>query len=229
MLHDLARMNLNGINGAPAAVQLAQPALSPAPAARTVLGEKGNLAPAPAAVQPKKAAAAIDMIVISSDEEGEGTAARSGRHTKAARLLKLARQTGAAVDNESLARLVHAFRDAVTSGGRTLTKEGFVFLDGLHKQLADRDILLVPLRTSQQARRTARTEDSHLREVTVEERRSRLWQLRTDVAHAQDNRALGKLVADFGTMIDRSAGRRLTNDGLAFLDGIEERLRTLND
>ncbi|KAI0035189.1 kinase-like domain-containing protein [Vararia minispora EC-137] len=215
MLKDLARLNLNGGPAAPA--QPAQPATpaQPAPAAptRPVLAEKANNANiAPAAPTPAPAALSV----------------RSGRHTKAARLLRLAQQTEAAVGNPQLAALVHAFRETLASTGRTLTKEGFAFLDGLHKQLADPDIFVFPLRTSQAQRQRLSRDQPRPREVTAEERRSRLCQLRTGVAHAQNNRALAKMVSDFGRMMDQSTAKRLTKDGLAFLEGVEERLRTLH-
>jgi hypothetical protein len=48
--------------------------------------------------------------------------------------------------------------------------------------------------------------------------------LRASVAEAQDNKTLAGLVAEFGTLIDKAAGRKLTKDGMAFLECISERL-----
>jgi casein kinase 1 len=44
------------------------------------------------------------------------------------------------------------------------------------------------------------------------------------VAEAQDNKSLAKLITEFGTLIDKAAGRKLTKDGLAFLENTADRL-----
>lgn len=62
---------------------------------------------------------------------------------------------------------------------------------------------------------------------TLREQRSKLWLLRTGVKGAGNNAALGKMVAEFGTIVDQNANKTLTKDGYAFLEGMAERLGTI--
>jgi hypothetical protein len=41
---------------------------------------------------------------------------------------------------------------------------------------------------------------------------------------AQDNKSLARLITEFGTLIDKAAGRKLTKDGMAFLENMADRL-----
>jgi ribosomal protein S19E (S16A) len=149
------------------------------------------------------------------------------RHTKAAQITKLTRSAGQAADNRVLAQLTVDFVKVLqSSNSRTLTREGFAFLDALHKQLADPSVFIVPLRTSKtrSQQQQEKERENPPAEDAVHERRSRLNILRASLANAQDNKSLAKLIAEFGTLIDRAAGRKLTKDGMAFLESIADRL-----
>ena len=213
LLQGLAQMNINRENSG-----------------RAVLGDKKNVQDQGARngrLLLKKPDAADAIIVISDDEQqwGRGVPGPAEqRVTKAARITKLTQAAGQAVDNRVLAKITSEFvRVLQGSNSRTLTREGFAFLDALHKQLADPSVFIVPLRTSKM-----RSSRSQGQEPTAEEvaqvRRSRLNILRASVAKAQDNKSLAKLIAEFGTLIDKAAGRKLTKDGLAFLENMADRL-----
>jgi casein kinase 1 len=49
--------------------------------------------------------------------------------------------------------------------------------------------------------------------------------LRREVDTASGNRALAKMVADFGAVTNKSSGRTVTKDGFAFLEGLAARLK----
>jgi casein kinase 1 len=212
LLRDLAHMNINRENPG-----------------RPVLGDKKNVQDQ--GVQNgrlllKKPNA--DIIIVSDDEEQQwvpGPAEQ--RVTKAARITKLTQAAGQAIDNRVLAQITADFVKVLqSSNSRTLTREGFAFLDALHKQLADPSVFIVPLRTSKtRSLRSQRQEPIDLpAEEVAQERRSRLNILLASVAKAQDNKSLAKLIAEFGTLIDKAAGRKLTKDGLAFLENMADRL-----
>ncbi|KZV62211.1 kinase-like protein [Peniophora sp. CONT] len=252
ILQGLAQMDLQGSAGRPkestpapippipVTAAVPAPAAPPAQAAeaavpsqptagRPILGQKDlNAAPPAASQRPAGRSAAKkarEVIDISSDSSTE-VPLPVGRNTKAARLMRLTRQCELAVDNRQLAGLVNEFLAILGTGtSRTLTKEGFSFLDALYKQLADPSIFIVPLRTSQ--RRSARAPAPARQEVTNEERRSRMSNLRASVAYALSNRQLARLVADFGTLTDK-AGKKLTKDSFVFLEGVGSRLTALS-
>ncbi|KAI0062944.1 CK1/CK1 protein kinase [Artomyces pyxidatus] len=213
VLQDLARMTLD----------------------RPVLGDKKNIpAAATPPVQPhareggallKKAGppAGREVIEISdSDDSRRENAPAVGRHTKAMRLNRLTRAVAQATDNDALAGLVKEFAGVLAANGaRTLTREGFAFLDALHKQLADPSVFIVPLRS--RSARAVTQEDA----PRPQERRNKLHLLRVGVCTARDNGTLARLVAEFGALVDKVAGRKLTKDGLMFLEGVSERLRVV--
>jgi casein kinase 1 len=214
LLRGLAQMNVNGENSE-----------------RPVLGDKKNVQDQrvqngrPLLKKPEADA----IIIISDDEQQWG---RGGgvpgpaeqRVTKAARITKLTRAAGQAVDNRVLAQITTEFVKVLQgSNSRTLTREGFAFLDALHKQLADPSVFIVPLRTSKTRPQGQEATDLPAEEA-AHQRRSRLNILRASVAKAQDNKSLAKLIAEFGTLIDKVAGRKLTKDGLAFLESMADRL-----
>jgi hypothetical protein len=215
ILQDLERLKIDANNGM-----------------RTVLGDKKNVQDHGAQngrLLLKKAEVA-DVIIISDDEQrwqrdvpGPG----EQRVTKAARIAKLTQAAGQAADNRVLAQITTDFVKVLqSSNSRTLTREGFAFLDALHKQLADPSVFIVPLRTSKtRSSRSQRQEPTNVpAEEVALERRSRLNALRASLVKAQDNRSLAKLIAEFGTLIDKAAGRKLTKDGLAFLENTADRL-----
>lgn len=167
--------------------------------------------------------------MISDDEdenEPMGQKAAVTRLPKAAQLAQLARRVPDATDNAMLARVTRDFADVLQSSrSRTLTKEGFAFLDALYKQLADPSVFAVPLRTSRTRSGTAQEHapEADARRIKMDV----LFRLRRDVAQARSNRALAKMVTDFGACIDKSKGRTLTKDALGFLDGLVGALRTV--
>ncbi|KIP08079.1 hypothetical protein PHLGIDRAFT_104812 [Phlebiopsis gigantea 11061_1 CR5-6] len=219
------RQSMEGILQDLAKLTLAEP--------RQILGERGNHVPNAArpvkATDAKKKAAAPSsegegVIVISSDVEN-GTAEKGAvvRLTKAAELLRLSRAASEATDNVMLSRIVREFTEILESSrSRALTKEGFTVLDALYKQLADPSVYAVPLRTSRTRSGTQQetVPEADARRVKMD----KLFILRRDVRQARSNRMLAKMVSDFGACIDKSKGRTLTKDALAFLDGLSERL-----
>lgn len=214
LLRDLAQMNINKENPV-----------------RPVLGDKKNVqgqGDQNGRLVLKKPE--TDITIISDDEQqwGRGVPGPAEqRVTKATRITKLTKAAGQAVDNRVLAQITSDFVKVLqSSNSRTLTREGFAFLDVLHKQLADPSVFIVPLRTSKtRSSRSQRQEPTDLpAEEAVQERRSRLNVLRGSVAKAQDNKSLAKLITEFGTLIDKAAGRKLTKDGLAFLENMADRL-----
>jgi casein kinase 1 len=213
LLRDLAHMNINRENPG-----------------RPVLGDKKNVQDQGmqnGCLLLKKADA--DIIIVSDDEQQWGRdvpGPAEQRVTKAARITKLTQAAGQAIDNRVLGQITADFVKVLqSSNSRTLTREGFAFLDALHKQLADPSVFIVPLRTSKsRSTRSQRQEPDLPAEEAAQERRSRLNVLRTSVARAQDNKSLAKLIAEFGTLIDKVAGRKLTKDGLGFLENMADRL-----
>jgi casein kinase 1 len=213
LLRDLAHMNINRENPG-----------------RPVLGDKKNVQDQGmqnGCLLLKKPDA--DIIIVSDDEQQWGRdvpGPAEQRVTKAARITKLTQAAGQAIDNRVLAQITADFVKVLqSSNSRTLTREGFAFLDALHKQLADPSVFIVPLRTSKsRSTRSQRQEPDLPAEEAAQERRSRLNVLRTSVARAQDNKSLAKLIAEFGTLIDKVAGRKLTKDGLGFLENMADRL-----
>jgi casein kinase 1 len=194
--------------------------------ARPVLGDRKNVQDndrSPAI--PIKKGDVTELIVITNRSlslRGEqGPAAH--RYNKAARITKLTQAAGQATDNRALARIMADFVKVLqSSSSRTLTREGFAFLDALHKQLVDPSVFIVPLRTSKP--RLPRSQQPTPSTEAPQERRSRLNVMRASLAEAKDNATLAGLVAEFGTLTDKTAGRKLTKDGMAFLEGVADRL-----
>jgi hypothetical protein len=88
-----------------------------------------------------------DVIEIDSDSEGIQTIPPPHLNPKAYKLSKLAKRASEASDNTVLSELVLEFIAILKSNSsRTLTKEGFTFLDTLYKQLADPSVFVVPMR-----------------------------------------------------------------------------------
>jgi casein kinase 1 len=200
LLHDLARLQINNIG-------------------RPVLGDRKNVQGNGGDLLLKKPGLA-DVVAI-SDGESSGPV---DRYDKAARIVKLTRAAGQAADNRVLAGLTEDFVK-VLRNSRTLTREGFAFLDALHKQLADPSVFIVPLRSSKtRSSRSQRDQESAAGEEAPRERRSRLNGLCVSLVKAQDNKTVARLVAEFGALIDRTAGRKLTKDGMSFLEIVADRL-----
>lgn len=132
----------------------------------------------------------------------------------------------AATNNQALAQVVTDFVIFLQSNrSRTLTKEGFAFLDALYKQLEDPSVFIVPLRTSRT--RNASQQQQEANHVPPRLKLDMLATLKREVTGATGNRALAKMVADFGTVINKSSGRTVTKDGFAFLEGLATRLKKM--
>ncbi|EPQ54535.1 kinase-like protein [Gloeophyllum trabeum ATCC 11539] len=205
ILHDLANLNLGN---------------------RPVLGNRTNiLSPTTqgvAATEVQKAAAPSKDEVIVISETSEDTRPRH-QTSKISQIASLRIAVTKASDNAALSALVADFVAVLkTHTSKALTKQGFAFLEALYKQLADPSVFIAPLRTS----RNSDTHDSSAQEPK-HVRMSKLIKLRQEVEKATNNRALAKLVQDFGALTDRSNGRTVTKDGLAFLEGLSRRLEAL--
>ncbi|TFK40583.1 kinase-like domain-containing protein [Crucibulum laeve] len=199
-----------------------------------VLGDRTNVQEA--VRQAKKDAQAVsgkqsekpsekDVIVVSSGSEGDSIPPPF-LTPKAHRLEKLARRASQATDNAGLSKLVHEFIEVMQSNSsRTLTKEAFHFLDVLYKQLEDPSVFIQPMRTSRTRsvnnEPIPEKEPAHIKLGVVA-------RLKREVGQATNNKALAAMVNDFGRVTNKSAGRTVTKDGFAFLEGLAERLTVLH-
>ncbi|KAF9221502.1 kinase-like protein [Gyrodon lividus] len=149
------------------------------------------------------------------------------RTRKATRLFVLRRAVLDAADNAALSKVVAEFTIFLkeTGSSKTLTKEGFSFLDALYKQLGDPSVFIQPMRTS----RTRSTNlDKPAEPQPAHVKLDLVARLKRDVVRAHDNRVLAQMVADFGAVTNRSSGRTITKDGFAFLEGLAAQLQALN-
>lgn len=146
------------------------------------------------------------------------------RSKKANQLQRLRFSVLSATDNPALAVAVQEFAQFLQLGSKTLTKEGFAFLDALYKQLADPSIFAQPLRTS----RPSANQEDNMAPQPAHVKLGVVARLRREVGTASSNRVLANLVADFGAVTNRSSGRTITKDGFAFLEGLATRLQALN-
>jgi ribosomal protein S19E (S16A) len=211
VLNDLANLNLDN---------------------RRILGDRQNVVHAvqkakrdaiPEKNDSVKTAEESKIIQISSESEG---ASPRFLTPKAHKLNKLTKALSDATDNSIMARIVTDFVAVLQlNSSRTLTKEGFAFLDALYKQLADPSVFVMPLRTSR-----ARNSDEEQSSVQ-EPRQVKLGvvaRLRKEVEAATGNGVLAKMVADFGAVTNKSSGRTVTKDGFAFLEGLARKLKELD-
>ena len=153
---------------------------------RLVLGRRDNNVPKAAPAKPaqpqKKIQAVSDdniLYEVGSDNESEGQKKGVMRLTKATQLNQLTRRVRDATDNVTLARIVRDFVELLDSSrSRTLTKEGFTFLDSLYKQLADPSVYIVPIRTSRKQHLSTQSENLPdvvaRKQKTMKMRRNRL-------------------------------------------------------
>lgn len=204
---------------------------------RQVLGRRDHNALPPAAPAPlphkpaKKKSTGDERTVIRLDlsDTTNVNSQKAGvmRLTKATQLAGLTRRVRDTTDNLALARVVREFRDVLESSrSRTLTKEGFAFLDALHKQLADPSVFVQPMRTSRRLQQLSTQEAGGV--VTREAKITKLATLRRDVVRAKSNRQLAKLVSEYGTTIDQSKGRTITKDSILFLQELADSVRALS-
>jgi casein kinase 1 len=199
---------------------------------RPVLGDRKNIINAVQQAKTDGKKPVTEVIVI-SDETDDGKpqihppSPVVARLPKAIQLNKLTTAAYAARDNNTLSQVVLDFVACLQSNrSRTLTKEGFAFLDALHRQLGDPSTFAVPLRTSR-----TRSGDKEQQRVPLPEPKhvklEVLAALRRTVGTASGNKALAKMVADFGAVTNKSSGRTVTKDGFAFLEGLAARLKTI--
>jgi casein kinase 1 len=88
-----------------------------------------------------------NAIVLSSGSESNDTVPMRFQPPKAVRLGDLSKRASTATDNQTLARLVKEFVEVLRmNSSRTLTKEAFVFLDVLYKQLYNPSVFIQPAR-----------------------------------------------------------------------------------
>lgn len=210
VLHDLAKLKLNN---------------------RPILAERTNNYPPQPHKQPQGYPKKPEVIDISGDTSRGSTEPGPPqkmvlrtpvRVKKATRLEKLRLAVLDATDNLMLSGVVAEFSTFLKeTGSKTLTREGFAFLDALHKQLADPSVFVQPMRTrSSVEEASGGSQPAHVKLGVVA-------RVRREVATAQSNRMLAKLVADFGVVTNKSSTRTITKDGFAFLDGLAARLNVL--
>ena len=118
-----------------------------------VLGDRTNVQNA---LRKAKEVAQIDLQKNTGSGETNAIVVRSGSEStvpvrcqppKAVRLGDLSRRASTASDNQTLARLVREFVEVLRmNSSRTLTREAFVFLDVLYKQLDDPSVFIQPAR-----------------------------------------------------------------------------------
>jgi casein kinase 1 len=195
---------------------------------RPILGDQTNV-PVPARKDDAKKPS--EIISVSDTSEDDGLRSNGQplpprtpvRTKKASQLQKLKLSVLDSTDNAGLAVAVEEFTKFLQLGSRTLTKEGFAFLDALYKQLADPSIFVQPLRTLRSTTRedSRAPQPAHVKLGVVA-------RLRREVGTASSNRVLANLVADFGAVTNKSSGRTITKDGFAFLEGLAARLQALN-
>jgi casein kinase 1 len=176
---------------------------------------------------PLAAAASLDIIEISDNSSRKASRdsqpARVARLNKAQQIERLTRTASDATDNNQLSNVVEEFYNLLESQrAKNLTKEGFAFLDTVHKQLANPSVFAAPLRESR-TRSNNQSENNAPRHLKLDA----LARLKREVRLANSNSALAQHVADFGALINKSAGRTVTKDGMAFLQGLTARLREL--
>ncbi|KAJ6512211.1 kinase-like domain-containing protein [Mycena vitilis] len=167
----------------------------------------------------------LEVIDITSDSDDDDTIPPPHLSPKAYKLTKLTKRASEATDNAELSTLVAEFVDLLKSyNSRTLTKEGFAFIDTLYKQLADPSVFILPIRTSRQ-----RSADKSLQQEKepAHVKLGVVARLRREVLGATSNKTLAKMVEDFGQVTNKSSGRTVTKDGFAFLEGVAERLKVL--
>ncbi|KAI6147289.1 kinase-like domain-containing protein [Pisolithus tinctorius] len=210
VLHDLAKLKLNN---------------------RPILAERTNNCPPQLDKPPQGFEKKTEVIDLSGDASGGSTEPGPPqkmilrtpvRVKKATRLEKLRLSVLDATNNVMLSSVIAEFSIFLKeTGSKTLTREGFAFLDALYKQLADPSVFAQPMRTrSSVEEASGGSQPAHVKLGVVA-------RLRREVATAQSNRMLAKLVADFGVVTNKSSTRTITKDGFAFLDGLAARLKML--
>lgn len=163
-----------------------------------------------------------DVIVISSGDEEDSTKPIP----KARRIYLLRTKVSAATDNATLSKLVLEFVEVLEKTySKSLTVEGFAFLDTLYRQLADSSAPAHPMRTSKRSGSSTMESQDSDGLAKGRARRGRLVTLKGDVEKADTNGALAGLVKGFGADIDSSKGKTLPKTAFEFLHALGTRLK----
>jgi len=130
ILNDLAKLNFNQ--------------------GKAVLGDVKNVgARHDGHIAPKEPQKEKEVICVSSESEISGNKEKPPvfTETKANRIMKLVQRTAQATDNEALSKLVGDFVEALQCNrSRVLTREAYLFLDAVCKQLEDPSVFIVATR-----------------------------------------------------------------------------------
>ncbi|KAF7291578.1 Dual specificity kinase 1 [Mycena chlorophos] len=169
---------------------------------------------------------AREVIDITTDSDDDHDTIPPPHLTpKAYKLLKLVKRVEDATENTALSECILEFVGILKSNSsRTLTKEGFAFIDALYKQLADPSVFLLPMRTSK-----TRSSDKSIQQEKepAHVKLGIVAGLRQEVQMARSNKELAQMVEKFGSVTNKSTGRTVTKDGFAFLEGMAKRLQIL--
>lgn len=165
-----------------------------------------------------------EVIVISSGNEDNSTKSIP----KARRIYLLRTKVSAATDNATLSKLLLEFVEVLEKTySKSLTVEGFAFLDSLYKQLADPSVFVQPMRTSKRGSGSVNDTEEGDALAKGRARRGRLVTLKADVGKAETNKALAELVKAFGTEIDSSKSKTLPKTAFEFLHALGTKLKEL--
>ena len=165
-----------------------------------------------------------EVIVISSGNEDDSTKSIP----KARRIYLLRTKVSAATDNATLSKLLLEFVEVLEKTySKSLTVEGFAFLDSLYKQLADPSVFVQPMRTSKRGSGSVNDTEEGDALAKGRARRGRLVTLKADVGKAETNKALAGLVKAFGTEIDSSKSKTLPKTAFEFLHALGTKLKEL--
>lgn len=164
-----------------------------------------------------------DVIVISSDDEDEDDSTKP--IPKARRIYLLRTKASDATDNATLSKLVLEFVEVLEKTySKSLTVEGFAFLDTMYKQLSDPAVFVQPMRTSKRSGSSATDSQDGDGLAKGRARRGRLATLKGEVERADTNKVLAGLVKAFGTEIDSTKGKTLPKTAFEFLHALGARL-----
>jgi len=165
-----------------------------------------------------------DVIIVSSSDEDDSTRPVP----KARRIYLLRTKVSTATDNATLSKLLLEFVEVLEKTySKSLTVEGFAFLDTLYKQLADPSVFVQPMRTSKRSGGSVNDTQESDALAKGKARRGRLVTLKADLGKAGTNRALAGLVKAFGTEIDSSKGKTLPKTAFEFLHALGTRLEEI--
>ena len=165
-----------------------------------------------------------EVIVISSSSGDEEDSTKP--IPKARRIYLLRTKVSAATDNATLSKLVLEFVEVLEKTySKSLTVEGFAFLDTLYKQLGDSSAPAQPMRTSKRGGSSTMESQDGDGLAKGRARRGRLVALKGDVEKADTTKTLAGLVKGFGAEIDSSKGKTLPKTAFEFLHALGTRLK----